>query len=307
MPGEVHTMPFDVSYVKNSCDVPQALIDRINERKCILFLGAGASLGSCDKNGESLPAWWQMVEELLNLLHRVAPQRSEITDEMNDLMEHGELLALSEWLDFALPKHNFAEYLRNRLATADGSTVHEILSKKPFAGVITTNYDNLAERYWAKYGWQPFVVTPHVNPTDMGQALDCLTNPVGKLIPIIKPHGTWEQPDSIVFGPLAYRQIMFNNEPFRNFMKRILSEFTILFVGLSFKDPNLQSLLQWVRTVTNGKTPLHYATMENRGEIFKRYFKEHFGIRLLTYPVYKRRDHSECNEIYNKLPTVTIA
>ncbi|WP_133513311.1 SIR2 family NAD-dependent protein deacylase [Candidatus Thiosymbion oneisti] len=136
----------------------------------------------------------------------------------------------------------------------------------------------------------------------MNQALSCLSSQNGNLIPVIKPHGTWEQRESIVFGPLAYRQIMFNNEPFRNFMKTILSEYTILFAGLSFKDPNLQSLLQWVRTITNGNTPLHYATMENRGQIFKRYFSENFGVRLLTYPVHKSRDHSECNKIFKTLP-----
>ncbi|WP_133513312.1 hypothetical protein [Candidatus Thiosymbion oneisti] len=152
MPGEVHTMSFNMSYVQRHSDVPQALFDEISNRKCALFLGAGASLGAHDSNGESLPAWWQMVEELLNLLHAVDPLDQQTIDEMNDLMKHGELLALSEWLDYKLPKKNFSDYLRNRLATADGSIIHEILSKKKFAGVITTNYDNLVERYWARAG-----------------------------------------------------------------------------------------------------------------------------------------------------------
>jgi hypothetical protein len=93
---------------------------------------------------------------------------------------------------------------------------------------------------------------------------------------------------------------MYNNPGFRNFMAEMFTQYTVLFVGLSFRDPNLQSLLQWVRTQTNGNMPMHYGTLENRGQVFKLFMQNNHNVRLLTYPV-PPDDHSKCLTILRKL------
>lgn len=83
-------------------------------------------------------------------------------------------------------------------------------------------------------------------------------------------------------------------------MAELFTQYTALFVGLSFKDPNLQSLLQWIYTAAGGHVPTHYATMENRGSVFKRFMLNNFRVRILTYPV-PPSDHSASLEILRAL------
>jgi hypothetical protein len=300
MPGERHEMALDVCYVREPDGVPGDLAERLAAGKCVLFLGAGASLGAVDGNGNRLPSWGRLVDELVGLLSKESQPSREIDAEIGDLQYLGELLVISEWIDSNLNPIRFADYLQDRLGSAKNSLVHEILSKKNFAAVFTTNYDALAEDYWRAAGRQPVVITPHLGATDIAQARRLLGQPGSGRIPIIKPHGTWERPDTLVFGPRTYRQIMYNNQAFRNFMAEVFTQHTVLFVGLSFKDPNLQSLLQWVYTLAEGNIPTHYATLENRGEVFKRYMWRNFNVRLLTYPV-PPADHSACLAILRAL------
>jgi SIR2-like protein len=298
MPGETHRFFLEVPYVDKTDPVPTQLKEAIAEKKCLLFLGAGASLGATDENGKRLPSWATLIQELLAELDDEGGQVPQ--PEAQDLFELGELLALSEWLDGNLSRNRFSQYLRRRLGTAQNSPVHDVLSTKNFAAVMTTNYDNLVEDYWGSAGKRPFVVTPHMSESEISLATDALRDTRGTRLPVIKPHGTWERPDSLVFGPRTYRQIIFDNEPFRRFMSTVLTQYTILFVGLSFKDPNLISLLQWVHTQSKGTAPIHYATMENRGQIFKRFMLENHNVRLLTYPV-PPIDHSAAQSIFESL------
>jgi hypothetical protein len=300
MPGEAHRFVLDVPYVRATDVIPQALKQAMVDNRCILFLGAGASLGATDPQGNRLPSWETFVLDLLNEIERENPQDQNIHTEIQDLVNLGELLALSEWIDLKLSSSALARYIRVRLSEAKDSRVHEVLSKKAFAAVLTTNYDNLAEDYLTRAGRHPFTVTPHTSVSEISVAEEALRDKSSRRVPVIKPHGTWERPDTVVFGPRSFRQIMFSNDAFRQFMLRILTDYTLFFVGLSFKDPNLQSLMQWARTIAGNRMPLHYATMENRGPVFKQFMQENFGIRLLTYPV-PPRDHSAAFDIFDQL------
>ena len=293
-------MALDVGYVRDIDPIPNELKSRIAEGKCILFLGAGASLGAVDGKGDRLPSWGRMVDELVDLMAAEAPPSRDVDAELYDLQQLGELLAISEWIDSELNQTRFAQYLEDRLGAATGSSVHDILSQKNFAAVVTTNYDDLAEQYWRAAGRKPIVVTPHIGTSDIAQARRLLGDPRPERVPIIKPHGTWDRSDTLVFGPRTFREIMYNNQAFRTFMSEVFTQHTVLFVGLSFKDPNLQSLLQWVYTTAEGQVPTHYATLENRGEVFKRFLLNNFKVRLLTYPV-PPSDHSACLKILRAL------
>lgn len=178
MPGEWHEFALDVEYVRSPDSVPPDLSKRLADGKCVLFLGAGASLGAVDRNGNGLPSWGRMVDELLTLLNEEAPQGLLVQNELQDLLNLGELLTLSEWIDSELNPIKFAEFLEQRLGTARDSQVHQILAGKRFAAVVTTNYDALAEEYWRNTGQTPIVVTPHVGAADIAQARRLLTSPV---------------------------------------------------------------------------------------------------------------------------------
>ncbi len=262
--------------------IPHDLRNAIEDNRCILFVGAGASMDAVDANGDALPHWGALLVELLQLVERSAdPDPPEVVAEIQGMLDRGDYMAVAEWLDFRLGDAKFRKHMMDRLATARSSNVHEILSKKPFRAVMTTNYDRLTEIHWELQGKNPFVVIPQ-SPTNIATATDAL-NLLGAMTPIIRAHGALNDPDSLIFFPRTYRDIMFRNEPFRQFMSTVFRQFTVLFIGTSFRDPNFQSLLQWVYTITEGKEGEHYAILENKGSVFKHYMRNNFNINFITY------------------------
>jgi hypothetical protein len=155
---------------------------------------------------------------------------------------------------------------------------------------MTTNYDGLIETHWQTQNKKPFVVVP-LDSDSIAMANQTLITPKG-LTPVIRAHGALNTPKSLVFFPRSYREIMFRNEPFRQFMSNIFRQFTVLFVGTSFRDPNFQSLLQWVYTITEGQEAPHYAILDGKGPVFKNYMRKNYNIELISYAA-PNGDHSE--------------
>jgi hypothetical protein len=93
---------------------------------------------------------------------------------------------------------------------------------------------------------------------------------------------------------------MFRNEPFRQFMSMLFRRFTVLFVGTSFRDPNFQSLLQWIYTFTEGKEREHYAILDGKGPVFRRYMKNNYNINFITYDA-PHGDHAALRDLLESL------
>lgn len=271
--------------------IPGRLRAALRENRCIVFVGAGASMDAVDGQGEPLPHWGQLLVELLEMVQdSTDPDPPETVSEIQRMLDMGDFMSIAEWIDLRLGDSELRLHMMRRLATARFSRVHEILSAKPFRAVITTNYDRLIEIHWEKQNKNPFVVVPQ-NATTIAAARDALSKAQG-VTPIIRAHGALNDPDSLVFFPRSYREIMFRNEPFRQFMSTVFREFVVLFVGSSFRDPNFQSLLQWIYTVTEGKEGVHYAILDNKGPVFKNYMKQNYNIDFITYAA-SNGDHSE--------------
>jgi len=279
--------------------IPKRLRTTVAEGRCVLFLGAGASMDAVDAAGNRLPHWGLLLAELLELIQESSePDSPQIVDEIQHMLEQGDFMSVAEWIDCRLGAGEFQRYMITRLANANSSKVHEILSSKPFRAVMTTNYDRLAEVYWERRGKNPFVVIPQ-SPANIAVASEALAGSA-QLTPIIRAHGALNEPSSLIFSPRSYREIMFRNEPFRQFMSSIFRQFTFLFVGSSFRDPNFQSLLQWVYTITQGNEAQHYAILDNKGPVFKNYMKKNYNIDFITYST-PTGDHSELLRLLESL------
>jgi hypothetical protein len=280
-------------------NLPTVLRDEINRGRCILFVGAGASMDAVDANGHPLPHWGMLLTELVDLIQdSTEPDPSNIVDEIQTMLNYGDFMPIAEWIDHRLGDARFRKHLIARLATAKYSQVHEILSSKPFRAVITTNYDRLIEIHWEQKGKNPFVVIPQ-KPETIATASDVLDGADG-MTPIIRAHGGLNDPSSLIFFPRTYRDIMFRNEAFRQFMSMVFRRFTVLFVGMSFRDPNLQSLLQWIYTLTEGKEREQYAILDGKGQVFKNYMKKNYNLNFITYDA-PGGDHSALRDLLDSI------
>lgn len=279
--------------------VPTDLRRAIEHGRCLLFIGAGASMDALDANGTPLPSWRCLLLELLQKIQETAePDPQDTVDEIRATLDNGDYMAVSEWINFRLGQAHFHRHLMQRLLTAKSSRVHDILSSKPFKAVLTTNYDQLPNLHWTLRGKTPIDVVPKDSGT-IGRAMDAMKLG-GATIPIIRAHGSLSDPSTLIFFPKSYRDIMFRNEEFRQFMSMVFRQFTVLFVGTSFRDPNLQSLLQWIYSATDGQENPHYAILDRVGPVFRRHMMANYNIDFITYSA-PSGDHSNLRPLLESL------
>lgn len=71
---------------------------------------------------------------------------------------------------------------------------------------------------------------------------------------------------------------------YRETLKKIFEDKSLLFVGFSFRDQSVNLLLQEILTLSGGKTRAHYAFMNDIGEIKGAFFWKSMNLRVISYP-----------------------
>lgn len=119
------------------------------------------------------------------------------------------------------------------------------------AGYVTTNFDNLIEKNCniAK------VLTKdnHFRLSSLGEEKPFL----------LKLHGDVGSIDDCVIFSNQYKE-MYSKENLASFkMKKIFSEYNVVFIGFSFDDPYVRELFEYVGTLLDGMGPKHYIISKN--------------------------------------------
>jgi hypothetical protein len=81
---------------------------------------------------------------------------------------------------------------------------------------------------------------------------------------LLKIHGTIDNMETLVLGTNDYRDVVYNNRPYQQYLEALLTHHTVFFVGFSFADPDLRQLLDQLRAAHGAYTTTHYALMDVR-------------------------------------------
>lgn len=279
---------------------PHELVDAVADGRVILFAGAGVSRGRVRKRtGESeqyLPTWDGLLIELLR--HTVANGRMP-KDEAATLRT-----AIKE------QKHEFVgEMIRRRMGEADYEQAletifrnpelepthrHELIVALPFAGVLTTNYDKLLESSYARQRSLP----PTYTFEDAADAAAALSH---ERFFVFKVHGDIDRKKSIVLTQRDYRDVTHRQPGYRAVLNAIFITKTVLFVGCSMTDPDINLILETVTESLRGKGPPHYALVPEREAktAEAEYWRDFYGIRLIQYDATK--GHPEIDDFLDSL------
>lgn len=216
--------------------LPQPLIDAISDNKLIVFLGAGASI-NC-----GLPSWQTIVENLLK-------DKADYIDNSELLIQSmiAKILDPLEVLD-KIEKNkkeiysSFEEQIKNKEIRSDLHTALGKLSKK----FITTNFDTLIEHNIDIS--EVITKDSHFNLSKI-DTTDSF---------VLKAHGDISQIDKCIIFSSQYKEL-YEEEKFSTFqLKKLFSEYHVLFIGFSFEDPYVNELFNYISTLTNGFGPSHY-------------------------------------------------
>jgi hypothetical protein len=126
---------------------------------------------------------------------------------------------------------------------------HKILAKLPIHTYWTTNYDKLIETALLEAKKIP----------DVKYTLKQLsiTRPNRDVV-VYKMHGDVDQPYDTIISKDDYESYPLKMSPFISALRGDLIEKTFLFLGFSFKDPNIDYILSRVRTLYENHQRRHY-------------------------------------------------
>lgn len=129
---------------------------------------------------------------------------------------------------------------------------HKIIAKLPIQTVWTTNYDKLIEDAFKSEGKKCDV--KHED-----KQLKSATN--DRDVVLYKMHGDIDHPSDLVITRDDYQYFDKKHELFREVLEADLVTKTFLFLGFSFTDPNLASIIGKLKILLDGSPRNHYCIM----------------------------------------------
>lgn len=205
----------------------------LNEGVGAIFIGAGVSMGA------GYPSWSQLLRE-------IGEELGVGTSDIHDLA------ALAQW---SIQESGGATRVRNVIKQEIGTDrpvpeTLEIISRLPVSHIWTTNYDRLVERAFQSIG----------RPIDcIGGAKDLALKATPGATRLYKMHGSIDRLDEIVISTDDYELFRSNRGAYLPLLQAHLTSMSMLFVGLSFTDPNIRHVLSLIRESFTEAPPEHFA------------------------------------------------
>jgi hypothetical protein len=203
-------------------DIPDELVRAVQERRAILFAGAGLSMSV------GLPSWQELMDHMGEELG-LAPACLATGISHHTLAEYyrirqGSIGPLRSWMD---------RKWRVTDEEVRASKIHELLVALDFPIIYTTNYDRNIEVAFAIHGRDYVKIA---NARDIAKTREGVAQ-------IVKFHGDFEDDDSLVLTETDYLNRLAFDSPLDIKLRSDALGKTVLFVGYSMTDMNIRLLL----------------------------------------------------------------
>lgn len=255
---------------------PEALIEELANRRCIIFLGSGVSATAKNADGRSPKTWERFIRSGLSLV----PQDTD-RDFIEEALNQKKLLIALQCLYESIDRGTYChfveeEYLRPNYNPSD---IHKLIAAIDAKIVITTNFDKIYDKVCNPEGHCKIVYN------NSGHLSDHIRS--GRRL-IIKAHGEIDDVRKMIFTKRQYFEAKRDYPEFYTILGALFATNTILFLGCSMDDPDVTLLLENIFISTTAFKP-HYA-VELQGRvhpILKKDWESSYNISLLEYgPTY---------------------
>lgn len=224
-----------------------------NEKRLVLFVGAGASFDS------GMPLWSDAIDTISKAL---GLQKG--TDDA---------LKIPQYYFNSRAKKEYNELMRKifkygeELNTTD---LHKAIIGLGTHTIITTNYDHLIEKAAQENGEVMQVISQDIDLPYLRSGRQ-----------LIKIHGDFEH-DNFVLKEDDYLQYSSNFKLIETYIKSIIGSKVVLFIGYSLNDPDVKHIFSWAKEILNQNFQRAYMILANEepNDIKKEYFKN-LGINII--------------------------
>ncbi len=256
-------------------DWPIALIAELAARRCIVFLGAGASASCLSQNGKKPPGWSLFLEEL-----KAQMPIGANTVEIEDFISKEKYLDAAEIILNKISPADFTRIIREMLLTPrfQHSSIHESILKIDPKIVVTTNYDDIYDNYCRTgMAHEGYNICKYY---DKHLVAD-LRSPIRL---VVKAHGCVTDPSQIVLSRSQYFKERQTNIAFYSVLDALFLTHTLLFIGYSISDPDIQLVLENASITAPSPHP-HYAFIQdNISDDIEKALTKSYNIQYLKYP-----------------------
>lgn len=272
--------------------IPTQLIESYKNKSFGIYIGSGMSRAS------GLPDWETFIINLIDLAKSnnfIDDVKSDELKKLSKIPSNYLLLAeeLKDILASDLPKYIKLTFDDKSLKPSD--TLCKIVTLQ-HKFIITTNYDTLIEKAYAK------VFSDIPNPLSYKNASAINYNILTNEPFILKAHGDAKSAaNEVILTEKDYRNIIYKEKGYQSVLHVLFSTCNVLFFGASLNDPDLKLLLGFIHNIFHGGSPSHYALINQekitQTEISR--WRKDFNINFITYD--PKNNHKEVEEFVDQL------
>ena len=210
--------------------------DALNDGAGAIFVGAGVSMGA------GYPSWADLLQDI--------GEELEINSNLVS-----DLAALAQW---SIQESGSATRVRNVIKREIGKdndipSALSVIARLPVRHIWTTNYDRLIERSFQE-------IDRPIDVVSGAKDLSLKARPGAARL--YKMHGSVERLDDIVISTDDYELFRTNRGAYLPLLQAHLTSMSMLFVGLSFTDPNIKHVLSLIRETFTEAPPEHFAIVK---------------------------------------------
>jgi hypothetical protein len=238
-------------------DWPVALVAELAARRCVVFIGAGASAGciAADKASRP-PLWGSFLGEL-----RSAMPADACVAVIDDLLLKERFLDAAEIILSKIAPADFTRIVREQFVQPrfEHSRTHEAILAIDPKIVVTTNYDDIYDTYCRSgMAHDGYNICKYYDQ----HLVNDLRSPVRL---VVKAHGCVSDPSRIVISRSQYFRERQEHRNFYEVLDALFLTNTVLFVGYSLSDPDIQLVLE-NSNIAARSSHGHYALIEDNLE-----------------------------------------
>lgn len=272
-------------------DWPESLVAEIAERRCIIFLGAGASAGCLDPTGARPPGWDRLLRDALATVRD--PDIARLVEAM---LTKEQYLDAAEVVFSRIEAADARNFFRSRFYTPhyEKSEIHELVLELDPKIVVTTNYDEIYDDYCAggdaRDGYS-------VRKYYEDNVLDEIRSTARV---VLKAHGCITDTSKMVLTRSQYFHARAKHPGFFSILESLFLVNTLLFVGYGLADPDISLVLESAQLSVPSRHP-HYALMASgRHAAVTQSMRATYNVRILDYDA-PGGDHSQALEALREL------
>ena len=251
---------------------PSALVREIADRRVLVFVGAGISRAA----RPSMPSWSSLISDLSDLLPKKVDKAL-----VRSMVSKGSLLDAAQIISDGIDRADLNAKLKDifQVRPLINNEIYKHILSLDLKTIVTTNYDEFLEKNFEHYsgGAEAYSICKHTSN-------DLLNNIRSPSRTIVKMHGCITEPSNLVLDRYSYFKARQKNSGFYSVITSLFTVNTVLFLGYSMGDPDMQIILENIHSSSDSEHGHYTLVPKQEHRSLVKATKQTYNISSIEYP-----------------------